>query len=272
MDSDAIKCPICMKILNLPVFLPCGPEICKHHVDEAVECNEFNITCSISKAANIKCKICIESYVIPANGFVRNRALESLVEILCEREKKKASFEESLGENLREYYYLAKETCKSFEELFDEFKKIKNDPEMKINSVLNEFRNKVDLRREDLKQKIDIKALSLIERIDEFEKECKANASNVKSDCKLDETFERLKNDLNETKKRSVTLELVEKWMNIVDESKSCIKEIQSELFKFNESLFLNRLNSFDCMNLSVLNVYFPIRYHFLILSYFLLK
>ena len=70
----------------------------------------------------------------------------------------------------------------------------------KINILLNELKNKVDLRREDLKQKIDIKALALIERIDEFEKECRASSSNVKSDCKLDETLERLKNDLNETK------------------------------------------------------------------------
>ena len=250
MDSDAIKCPTCMKILNLPVILPCGHTICKEHVDKAVENNE----------TNIKCNICIESYVIPPNGFVRNRALESLVEVLSEREKKKASFEESLGENLKEYYYLATETCKSFEELFDEFKKIKNDPEMKINTVISEFRNKVDLRREDLKQKIDIKILELIERIDEFEKECKANASNVKSDCKLDETLDRLKNALNETKKSSVTFELVEKWMKIADESKSAIKEIQSELLKFDESLFLNRLTSFDCMNLSALNVRFQIR------------
>ena len=242
MGSDTMKCPTCMKILNLPVILPCGHTICKEHVDKAVENNE----------TNIKCKICIESYVIPPNGFVRNRALESLLE----KETKKVGF----GENFRVYYKSTKETLESFEEFLDELSRIKNDPEMKIQTVISELKNKVDLKREEIKNEIDRKALALIERIDEFKKECKANASNVKSDCKLDETLERLKNDLNETGKSSVTVEIFDKWMKIVDESKSSIKLIQSELLKFDESLFLNRLNSFDFMDLSVLNVHFPIR------------
>ena len=241
MNTDAIKCLTCMKILNLPVFLPCGHTICKHHVDKAIENNE----------TNIKCSICDKFIHIPQDGFVGNRVLENLLD-----EMRKSSF----GEKFKSDYNLAVKTSDSFEELLEELSRIKNDPEMKINTVISELRNKVDLKREEIKNEIDRKALTLIERIDEFEKECKANSSNVKSDCKLEETLDRLKNDLNETKKSSVTFELVEKWLNIVDESKSAIKEIRSELLEFNESLFLNRLNSFDCMNLSVLNVHFPIR------------
>lgn len=165
-----------------------------------------------------------------------------------------------MEEKSKSGYDLAIETVKSFEELLDEFNRTQNDPDMKIHTVINELRNKVDLRREKLKQNIDRKALTLIERIEEFEKECKSNAPNVKSDCKLDEKLEMLKNELDETRKCSLTFESVEKRMRIVDESKSAIKKLQSEFFKFNESLFLNRLNSFGNRDESVFYVNFPIR------------
>ena len=247
MDIDVIKCATCIKVLNLPVILPCGHTICKDHVDKAVENNE----------TSIKCKICDKLIGIPSDGFVANRFAESLLD-----EMKK---ETCLGEKFKTEYNQARESCESFEELLDEFNRVINDPEMKIHTVINELRNKVDLRREELKQEIDRKALTLIHRFDEFEKECKANAPNVKSDCKLDETLlGKLKNDLDESRKSSVTFELVEKWMKIADESKSAIKEIQSELLKFNESLFLNRLNSFYLKENSALKTRFSIRLLFI--------
>lgn len=242
MNIDSIKCQQCMEIMNLPVFLPCGHTICKHHADKAIE----------NKETNIKCKLCDKLIEIPVNGFVPNRFVESLL-----NEMKNAALEEKSKSG----YDLAIETVNSFEELLEEFNRIQNDPEMKIHSVINELRNKVDLRREKLKQNIDRNALTLIDRIDEFEKECKANASNVKSDCKLDEKLEMFKNELDETRKSSVTFKSVEKQMRIVDESKSAIKKLQSEFLKFNKRLFLNRLNSFgNWLNESVFYVNFPIR------------
>lgn len=57
--------------------------------------------------------------------------------------KKEAS---SFGERFKTEYNEARETCESFEKLLDEFNQVKNDPEMKIHTVINELRSKVDLK------------------------------------------------------------------------------------------------------------------------------
>lgn len=67
MDIDVIKCPTCIKILNLPVILSCGHTICKQHVDKALENNE----------TSVKCQICDKLIGIPSDGFVGNRFAES---------------------------------------------------------------------------------------------------------------------------------------------------------------------------------------------------
>lgn len=246
MDIDMIKCPICKEILNLPVMLPCGHTICKNHVDKATE----------NKETKIMCNLCNEFYVIPTSGFVTNRVLNSLLE----NETKMVYF----GNNIKSSYNSAKETFESFEKLLDEFNRIKNDPEMKIHTVINELINDVDLRREYFKQEIDKKALAMIEKLNEFEKDCKANATNVKSDPKQEEELERLKNDLrndlDETRKKYVTVEIYDKCVTILDETKSAIKKLQREFVKYNENLFLNQLNDFNCMEFSIPDCFGTIR------------
>ena len=246
MDIDMIKCPICKEILNLPVILPCGHTVCKNHVDKVTE----------NKETKIMCSLCDEFYVIPANGFVTNRVLNSLLE----NETKMVYF----GNNIRSSYNSAKETYESFEELLDGFNRIKNDPEMKIHTVINELRNNVDVRREYLKEEIDKKSLAMIEKLNEFEKDCKANVPNVKFDSKIGEKWERLKiylrKHLDETRKKNVTVEIYDKCETIFDETKSAIKELHMELIKYNENLFFNRLNDFDGMKLTILNCFSPIR------------
>ena len=233
--SDSIKCTQCKEILKLPVVLPCGDSICKHHVDKKNECK------------TIECVLCNEVFDIPTNGFARNKALEKLLE--------KEINEIDLGEE----YNSAFDKCQQFNDLYEHFNRIKNHPEMRIHSVINELKNKVDLRREELKQEIDKEALKIVEKLDEFKKQCK---ESIKSDSKIDEKLNVWENhtkewngDLNTFKRNTY------KWSNILSQSTSHLKDLQSELIKFNESLFLNRLNEFNWLHLSLSNSnFFAIR------------
>ena len=126
-----------------------------------------------------------------------------------------------------------------FEELLEHFKRLRNDPELRINSALSDLRNKVDLRREELKEDIDKEALKMIEKIDEFEKECKSYVSSIISSCRLDQKLESWTNDLTACKlslnsfKKDVT-----NCKSVLDKSTSNIKDLQSEFLKLNHDLF----------------------------------
>ena len=235
MLSEPIKCKLCAKLLKQPVFLPCGHSICKRHEIEENENRE--IRC-------IKCNI---HHEIPANGFAPNRDLESLLEYEIN--------ELDLGEE----YNTALQHLTHFEYLLDQLNRIKSDPETRINSVLSDLRNKVDLRREELKQEIDKEALEMIEKIDEFEKECKSKS--IKSDCELDRKLELWGNDLTTWKQslNSFKKDLF-KWKSTLDKSTSTMKDLQTEYLKFNDGLFLNRLNELKWPQLSIPRYFQTIR------------
>ena len=220
--EKSIKCQSCEEFIFEPVFLPCGHSICKEHVDETVEENE----------KQIKCDICNESFDIPSKGFAPNRALEGLMEVDIDKL------------DLGQEYNSAFNKCAEFEDLLEEFNKAKNDPEMRIHTVLSNLRNKVDLRREVLKQEIDKEAVKMIEKIDEFEKECKS--ASRKSDSNLDNKIGEWENEIEKSQRVLNTLERnTEKWNEISNRILSHLKDLQSEFIKLNQHLFLNRLDEF---------------------------
>ena len=191
--DESIKCKSCDEIISEPVVLYCGHSICKYHVDIAVKENQ----------KLMKCDICNKSFDIPINGFAPNRALENLMEVDID--------ELDLGEE----YNAAFDKCEYFGDLLDQLNSIKNDPEVKIHTVLSDLRNKVkkiisssvcefchynnfelnkvDLRREELKQEIDKKALEMIEKLNQYEKDCKAS---IKPDSSLDNKIDKWKTHL----------------------------------------------------------------------------
>jgi hypothetical protein len=63
--NEAIKCPICKKILESPVFLPCGESVCKSHVDGKTQ---------------IFCISCEDDHSIPNSGLTSNKKLEKIIQ------------------------------------------------------------------------------------------------------------------------------------------------------------------------------------------------
>ena len=56
----------------------------------------------------------------------------------------------------------------------EELKHIKDNPEIVFDQVIQDLKNKIDLRREVAKEKIDKKALELIENLDNYKNEIKS--------------------------------------------------------------------------------------------------
>ena len=218
--NDMIKCTFCEEIIIQPVFLPCGHSICKHHVDQVT---------NNTRQRKIDCENCSKSYSIPVDGFAPNRSLLIALDL---------DINEIDEENSK-----AKEKCARFSELLDEFNRMKNDPEMRIHTVLSDLRNKVDLRREVLKHEIDKEARKMMEEIDEYEKECKGKESSIKTDTRLENKIKRWKTKLEQSQQSLNTVKgNTDKWNGVLREQ---VKELQSEFIKMNENLFLNRLDKF---------------------------
>lgn len=221
--NQVIICNSCKEKLKSPVFLPCGHSICKHHVDEVEEIS--------NKRRKIECDNCNETHEIPHNGFVPNRALEHLMKLKIDKL------------DLGEEYNSAFEKFSLFADLLEYFNRVKNDPEMKIHTLLSDLRNKVDLRREVLKDEIDKKALEMIEKINEYEKDCK---SSIKLNSNLDKKIGEWENEIEKSRLFLNTLERnTEKWNEISNKMTSHLKDLQSEFIKLNENLFLNQIDEF---------------------------
>lgn len=213
---DSIECTKCKKILSTPVILPCAHCMCEKHVTEE------------ATKTTIECNLCAEYHEIPAKGFIRNRALDSLLAKKIDKI------------DLGDEYNSARDECSRFSDLFEQFDRMRNDPEARIHEVASELRNKVDLRREELKLEIDKEAMLMIENIDKFEKECK---SSIKSDYNLARSFEVWRSYLKEWEESLSTFERnVDSWAKVLNESRAAIKELQSDFIRFNGDLLLNQL------------------------------
>ena len=242
LKSESIKCKSCGEILNQPVFLPCGHSICKSH---QIEDNQNR---------KIECITCNKSFEIPTDGFAPNCDLESLLEQEIEEFKLGDEYKSELSK------------CTQFEDMLEQLKRIKNDPELRIHTVMSELRSKVDVRREELKQEIDKEALKMIEEIDEFEKECK---SSIKSSCDLDQKLDSWTNDITLCNQSLNSFKRdINNWKSALDKSTSNIKDLQTEYLNLYDRLFLNRLNELKCSHLSMSTNFHTIRFYFIFSIY----
>lgn len=70
--KSLLICEYCDKLIESPINLPCGRTICKTHIDEMVNKTEQN-------NSFLKCKLCKNQHSYPVEGFLINKAIESLL-------------------------------------------------------------------------------------------------------------------------------------------------------------------------------------------------
>lgn len=149
-----IECQICNKPFHQPVFLPCGHTICKkHEIDE----NDQH-----KRVEKVTCPTCWSEHTVTEQGFPLNIHLDNLI---------KFSFKDI---DLGAEHSVAVKSFTDLKGLVSELKRYRDNPELEINRVFGDLRNKIDLKREKAKKSLDDDALGLIAEIDELEAKCKA--------------------------------------------------------------------------------------------------
>ena len=229
---EPLQCTKCFEQLKTPVVLPCGNAICVNHQNEDKDENN-----------SIYCSVCDLNHVIPNGGFVRNLALEKLIERKIDRI--------DLGDEYRSTY----EKLEDFSEFFEKLEKLKKDPSGEIYNKISKIRNKIDLKREELKNKIDEDALSIIKQLDEYEAECKANIASIKAEIEDNTNLNGWKEDLNRWRLQMRTFEKdIDKWKKIHKEASIKYDDMRMSYYKILANLFLDRFYDYKDLKLFAVN------------------
>jgi hypothetical protein len=159
-----ITCKWCNYTLDEPVFLPCGETICKKH--------ELNFKQGTSEY----CKCCGQPHKLkdsehfPVNKMARDLLLSKLQEL-------------DFGADFK----MAQTKLENLKWCLNHYEVLKKNPEDFIFEFFNKLRNKVDLAREDLIQKINDCSEKLMSEIAAYEKECRDNIPNLKTNESTDQ-------------------------------------------------------------------------------------
>lgn len=227
--DPVLECLLCKDLFKEPVFLPCGCTVCKKHVDAKATEN--------AELATIQCPKCQIDHDIPEKGFVVN----SMAVSILERSSAQAKREEAEK----------KTTIESFEylkDLFDEFKRIQDTPELEIDRVYDELKNKIDLRREEAKMKIDKEALGLIEELEMLYKKLKKALSDplkVVSSATDKEKMKSIERKISASHLQDLKADC-KKWKETQNEILQLCQYLKSEYDRLNQSIFTK---DFECFS-----------------------
>lgn len=218
MMKTFIECPICDETLEEPVLLTCGHTICKSHEKDEEK--------SLEK---ITCPTCNSENIVSQHGFPSNLLVQNLINF---------NFNQL---NLGAEHIVAVESFRDFKELVEELKRMRENPELEINRVVGNLKNKIDLRREKGKKKLDDEALGLISELDDYEAKCKADVNDSlemsTETVEFIQSIEKFdipiwKNDLKMFKRKVKRLETIHKDVSTKTEILRGVKEgMKKQLF-----------------------------------------
>lgn len=211
-----IECPICKKLLEQPVILACNHTICKNHVNDI----------GAKESETINCPICQVDHKKTDKEFPPNLLAESLI---------KFHFDEL---DLGPEYKVATESVKYIKNLLEKYKRIRDDPELEIDRVFEDLKNKIDLRREEMKMKIDQEGLEFIERLEDAKNECKST-QNEKIKClssiEAKEFIKSLENEINLFENELATFKRnAKKWETLHEDLILKYERLKEEYEKIN--------------------------------------
>ena len=166
---DRLKCVYCRLVVISPVLLPCGSNMCKHHILQTFP--EGFIKCGKCERYHEITKLYNEEHA----RIIADKIPENKLE-----EKKKE----------------AKQVRDDFESFIKRVELVLADPLFETYEEIQEMKNEVFLKREELKLKIDQETDKLIDKLDDCFEKLKKNLN--------DEDFINRSNNLEERKQTSI--------------------------------------------------------------------
>ena len=234
---DKIRCKYCHNTLEIPVDLPCGTTVCQKHISSIFVC--------------IGCE---NNHVIPVSGFVRNQAIEKLIEALPRLD----------FNNVEEEYTKAMQSCQSLDSIINDVDLLRRDPQFYIHEAFGQLKQKIDIKRELLKEEIDREAANLLNEMATHELACQNRASGIVegehwSWHVMDEIRQNLAEWMNVM---SVLVKDKVEWRNVqieCENSAQCLN-IKSDVLR--KELMINKLDHFQVRqrefdNIKIINPYY---------------
>ena len=171
--NKGLQCPICIKKLQEPVWLPCEEFVCKSCIDNYIEEN------SDEKKSEFKCCLCNEDHLVPAKGFLKSKNF--IVNFFLQQEPKNVN-KGVLVERFKE----------DLSKCMNEISQIKDSFKNKEQIVIDYFeskRHEIHLVTESQIDEINKRSKELLNQVDEYEKEYLENLqtnSQAQSEIDLD--------------------------------------------------------------------------------------
>ena len=150
--NNVLICKICENKVVDPRLLPCGKSVCHQCVDLIVD----------TEKKRIKCQNCAKIHEIPDEGFLKNLALQELLE--CEA---KEVFHPNHKEEFRTLLNLLNVTKQSIESTLE-------CGDATIRDHCDKVRNDMQLAIEQAHAKLDEFHKDFMDEIDNHEKQCQA--------------------------------------------------------------------------------------------------
>ena len=146
-----LKCQFedCGLILENPVRLLCGNNVCREHLDEF--------------ETKFKCQFCHKQHSVLEDGFLVNEEIEQKIN----------SFYQS--DPLRKE---AKESYNKLNEIINNYDEI-NDPDGYISNYIGEIRERVVPHRDEMVEEIHDKSKEMIKQLEDKNEKCKSNSSKI---------------------------------------------------------------------------------------------
>jgi hypothetical protein len=160
-QADAINnvliCKICENKMVDPRILPCGKSVCHRCVDILADTNK----------KRIKCQYCAKIHEIPDNGFLKNLALQELLEF-----EAKEVLQSSHVEELKKILDKLNSTKQSIESTLE-------CGDATIRNHCDKVRDEMQLAIEQAREKLDEFHKDFMDEIDNHEKECQAKFKSI---------------------------------------------------------------------------------------------
>ena len=149
---EFLTCKQCEEILNEPVTLDCGDNVCKYHIDEARQ-----------QATPFKCPKCNDTFDPRNKIFKINNDLKNLAnKQLSEQNLDKAN----------------EDMLKNFRDKIEILQGMHNG-QGSTDNRFSEMRNQIEIDKNELKNQIDILVKDIMESLDSYEKGYKKYYSDL---------------------------------------------------------------------------------------------
>jgi hypothetical protein len=222
--QQAIKCANCNKKISSAVLLPCGESICSRHIQP--------------DTTSIYCHLCDDDHDIPKEGLRPNKALNNILDAKIEKIDLGSAY---------------KKTLDAFDMLDDEIAKaylLANDQEYYVSFVTQEWKNRVDTKREVLKMMVDEEANRLVKKIDDHHQEFVNSFQNetlVLSTQKLQETVQTTEKTLQAYRNSLNALKVEdEKWETMRTSVNACVQKLSAQKSRIKNLLLMNKYFDID--------------------------